>query len=89
MGLLILRDFQQSELRDERAQMIREEFEQLFARTREMSRSGVDGIAIHTRPSNLHALLRIPVQQPDFNAGSFQSFLKYSEIGATIVIGDD
>ena len=54
-----------------------------------MSRSGVDGIATHSRLSNLHALFRIPVQQPDFNAGSFQSFSKYSEIGAAIVVGDD
>ena len=34
----------------------------------------------------LVALLRIPVQQPDLNAASLQSFLKHCKIGATIVI---
>src|ERR1700693_1117157 len=34
-------------------------------------------------------LLWIPVQQPHFNSSSFQSFLKYCEIGSAIVVGDD
>ena len=32
------------------------------------------------------SLLRIPIQQPDLNPGPFQSFLKYGEIRAAVVI---